>query len=120
MKTIVAGSRSITDINFVRNAIKSCNWKITEIVSGAARGVDRLGEAVAVEMGIPIALHPADWKRLGKAAGHIRNQEMSTYADALIACWDGVSPGTLNMIKTAKKDGLLVIVVRNDVGLLEF
>ena len=119
MKTIVAGSRTIIDLNFVRMAIKSCHWKITEIVSGTAKGVDRLGEIAAEELNIPVRRFPADWGRLGKGAGHIRNKEMSVYADALIACWDGVSPGTLNMIKTAKEDGLIVMVVRSDVGMLD-
>ena len=33
-------------------------------------------------------------------------------ADALIACWDGKSRGTKNMIDTATKRGLKVAVVR--------
>ena len=40
----------------------------------------------------------------------IRNQQMSDYADALIAIYDGVSNGTKNMIEIAKKDGLEVFV----------
>lgn len=110
MKTIVAGSREITDINLVRQAIKATPWQITEIVSGAARGVDSLGEAVAREVGLPIKRFPADWNGLGRRAGPLRNIQMAEYADALVAVWDGVSRGTAHMIKEAEKRGLRVFV----------
>lgn len=110
MKTIVAGSREITDINLVRQAIKAAPWQITEIVSGAARGVDSLGEAVAREVGLPIKRFPADWNGLGRRAGPLRNIQMAEYADALVAVWDGVSRGTAHMIKEAEKRGLRVFV----------
>lgn len=37
---------------------------------------------------------PADWDRYGNAAGPIRNRKMAEVADALVAVWDGRSPGT--------------------------
>lgn len=110
MKTIIAGSRSITDINVVMQAILAVNFPITEVVSGTCRGVDRLGEAYAVSQGIKISRFPADWKKYPKAAGAIRNKEMAEYADALIAVWDGKSKGTLDMIKQAGKHGLKIYV----------
>jgi hypothetical protein len=47
MKTIIAGSRDITDYNVVKAAVKAAGFTITEVVSGAARGVDSLGEEYA-------------------------------------------------------------------------
>lgn len=49
MRTIVAGSRSILNFSLVEKAAKDCGWEITEVVSGTANGVDRLGERWARE-----------------------------------------------------------------------
>jgi predicted Rossmann fold nucleotide-binding protein DprA/Smf involved in DNA uptake len=67
MKVIVAGSRDITDYVWVLRAISEAKFKITEIVSGGAKGVDSLGEMYAKENGIPLKVFPADWKTYGKA-----------------------------------------------------
>lgn len=110
MKTIIAGSRDITDYGLVKEAMSRVNWEITQIVSGAARGIDALGERWASENNISIESFPADWDTYGKAAGHIRNAQMAKYADALVAIWDGKSRGTSNMINEAKELGLKVVV----------
>lgn len=111
MKTIIAGSRTITDYAAVEGAVKASGFTITEVVSGCARGVDRLGEQWGYAHGVPIARFPADWKRYGqKLAGLIRNKEMAQYADALIAVWDGKSTGTGHMIRVARERGLVVFV----------
>lgn len=54
------------------------DWGPEEItvVSGGARGADRLGEVWAEEIGATLEVFPADWEKHGKAAGHLRNQEM--------------------------------------------
>ena len=105
MKVIVAGSRSITDYKMVKEAIEKSGFDVTEIVSGTARGVDRLGEKWARENGVPIHMFPADWDRHGKAAGYIRNTDMGKYADALICVWDGDSKGSKHMIDIMYKFG---------------
>jgi hypothetical protein len=112
MKTIIAGSRGIEDIAVVAAAVEASGFRdrITEVVSGAARGVDRLGEQWAASVGIPVKSCPADWKRQGRGAGLVRNREMADYADALIAIWDGKSRGTRNMIELAEARGLKVFV----------
>lgn len=102
MKTIIAGSRSLTDIEYVVNAIRISNFNVTEVVSGAARGIDLLGEEWANIHNIPVSSHPANWKLYGIKAGFKRNAEMGDYANALIAIHDGVSKGTLHMIKYMK------------------
>lgn len=113
MKVIIAGSREGFTIKDVREAVLLSEFdpsEITEVVSGGARGVDRLGEQWAKEMNIPIKQFIPDWDGLGKKAGHVRNREMGDYADALIALWDGVSKGTKGMIEYAEKKGLKVYV----------
>lgn len=110
MKTIIAGSRNILDYEFVRNSIIDSKIKITEIVSGCARGVDKLGERYAIENNILLKYFPANWDFYGKQAGFIRNEEMAKYSECLIAIWDGISRGTKNMIDLAKHYGLDVRV----------
>jgi hypothetical protein len=53
---------------------------------------------------------PADWRLYGRSAGMIRNRQMANYADALLAIWDGRSPGTANMISLAKERELRLYV----------
>ncbi|MFM7858006.1 MAG: SLOG family protein, partial [Flammeovirgaceae bacterium] len=91
MKTIVAGSRGIADYEVVLAAIRQSGFEVTEVVSGTARGVDKLGERYAIENVIPITRFVPDWDKHGKRAGYLRNTEMGDYADALIAVWDGES-----------------------------
>jgi hypothetical protein len=54
MKLVIFGSRGIEDMGAVENAMESCGTaaKVTEIVSGGARGVDRLGERYARQRGL--------------------------------------------------------------------
>lgn len=110
MKTIIAGSRDITDYNIILAAVLGFDKNITEVVSGGARGADALGEEWADNNRIPIKRFPADWARYGKSAGPRRNEQMARYADALIACWDGESKGTKSMINLAREAGLMVYV----------
>ena len=83
-----------------------------EIVCGGATGADTLGKRFAEELGYSVKMFPADWKKYGRRAGPVRNQQMGEYADALIAFWDGISHGTKNMIDYAMSKGLKVRVVR--------
>lgn len=108
MKVIIAGSRDIDDICEVEEAIRLSGFKIDEVVSGRAKGVDTLGEVWAKANDVPVALFPANWS-LGKSAGIIRNIDMADYADALIAVTNG-SRGTAHMIKIAKMRHMPVYV----------
>lgn len=128
MRTIIAGSRSIDAIEevlivglngkaaacsgrqVVEDAIVRSNFDISMVISGTAKGVDRIGEAWAIENEIPLMTFPADWQTYGKRAGFVRNKQMAEEADALIAVWDGESPGTKMMIDLANEYGLQVYV----------
>jgi len=142
MKAIIAGSRDITDFNFVHKCILDTILKlhqerfktiktdskeelnkrvwegvniITEVVSGTAKGVDRLGENWALENQLNITRFPADWDKYGKKAGYIRNKQMADYTGKegiLIAIWDGKSRGTKMMIDIAKKKGIRAFIYK--------
>ena len=109
MKVIIAGGREFNNYELLREICDGLIPINSEIVSGGARGTDKLGEIYSKEKDYILKVFPADWSK-GKGAGHIRNRQMAEYGDMLIAFWDGESKGTLNMINTAKKLELIVHV----------
>lgn len=68
------------------------------IIEGEAAGADKMAVRYALEYGYNYKPYPADWKRFGKRAGMLRNEEMKVQAEWGIGFWDGVSPGTKMMI----------------------
>lgn len=115
-KTIIAGSRDLfPTVEMIESIISQYfPFRITEIVSGKAKGVDTSGEDWAKYNNIPVKEFPAKWYvngKLDRGAGHKRNKQMANYADALIAFWDMKSPGTKSMIKYAINKNLKICVV---------
>ena len=118
-RVIIAGTRDFSDYQLLRD---KCDAILSEkrrdsnivIVSGTARGADRLGERYARERGYEIRQFPADWLNDEKKAGPIRNAKMADNADALIAFWDGQSRGTKNMIEVAKRKGLVIRTINTN------
>lgn len=119
-KIIIAGSRTFNDYELVRKTMSALFGNIApsqmEIISGhCPSGADHLGEMFAERNGIRLVLFPADWEKYGKAAGPIRNKQMSEYVSSdgyLIAFWDGKSRGTKNMIEEAYRVGATVKIVQ--------
>jgi hypothetical protein len=105
MKLIIAGSRTFDNYELlceIMDRVVNNVDVVTEVVCGGATGADSLGKRWADENSVPVKFMLADWTAHGKAAGPIRNAAMGEYADALLAFWDGKSPGTKNMIKCMK------------------
>lgn len=84
---------------------------ITQIISGGARGADKLGEQYALEYHIPIRHLPAEWYKYGKRAGIIRNTDIVRLADIVVAFWDGKSPGTRHTIAESKRLGKTCYII---------
>lgn len=119
-KIIIAGGRKFNDYKLLKSTVdnllaeKSKTHKII-VFCGLASGADTLGDKYAKEKGYEVRYFPAKWTEQGKTAGIIRNIEMADNADALVAFWDGQSPGTKHMINAAKERGLKVrIKLYND------
>lgn len=111
-KVIVAGSRDFNDYGLVCRTLNELFGAFSiEIVSGGARGADKLGEQYADDHWIPKTVFPADWGKYGKSAGYRRNEQMAQYAEVLVAFWDYDSPGTRHMINLAKQYNLEVHVI---------
>ncbi len=112
MKVIVAGSREFTDYQVVCRVLHAHRQQITQIITGGARGADRLGYRWAWKHAIRHHLFRADWERFGKSAGMRRNHQMAQAGDVLIAFWDGKSPGTAHMVQCMRQLGKPVVVIR--------
>lgn len=105
MKVVVAGSRSGW-AGSIQEAVDASGFEVTELVHGAAGGVDSQAALWARANGIPERSFPAAWGKWGRSAGPIRNREMAEYADALIALPGDI--GTRNMVKQARERGMQV------------
>lgn len=123
-RVIIAGGR-----DFARTPIDKADWELLTssldkllqnkrrthrivVLCGMAKGADMAGKRYAEQRRYHVRYFPAEWEKHGKKAGMLRNAEMAQNADALVAFWDGESPGTRNMIETAKKYGLQTRVIR--------
>ena len=112
-RIIIAGSREFYDYKLFSEVVtkylkdKELDLKTTLIISGGAKsGADALAIQYAIEKEIDYIIFNAKWDELGKSAGYIRNAEMSKFANALVAFWDGESKGTKNMIDISAKADL--------------
>jgi hypothetical protein len=105
MKVAVVGGRDFTDKERLYRELDSALalWGDFTLISGGARGADRLAEAWAIERGIPTdIILPAyrgqgDWQ-----APLIRNRIIADRCDRMIAYWDGKSRGTRDAIGKAR------------------
>lgn len=115
MKLIIAGHRDFQDYKMMCYAIKGSFSidDITLIVSGGAKGADKLGEYWARSHGKPYQIFEANWAAHQKAAGPIRNQQMALFGDALIAFIDPSrkKSGTHDMIDRAVQQRLQIVVI---------
>ncbi len=110
MKLAIIGSRTFDDWNLLDDTL--CRYWgghgdgslfIDEIISGGAKGADRLAAQWATEQGVKLTELLPDWDKHGKKAGLMRNEDIVKECDMLLAFWDGVSRGTQNSLGHAKR-----------------
>lgn len=109
MKVLVCGGRDYSDKMAVWYTLDAFGPpEITSVISGMARGADTFAAEWARKFSFPLQEFPANWKRDGRAAGPIRNQQMldEGMPDAVIAFPGG--KGTADMVQRAEKAGIPV------------
>lgn len=115
MKVIVAGSRDIPEtremVRMLEGLLDLLPEPPTELVSGACRGMDTVGEEWAFSKNVPVRRFRADWGSLGNKAGPIRNQQMAAYADACVVVRYPDSKGSKSMLDAANAAGLFTLDV---------
>lgn len=109
MRILVTGGRAYPHRDRVFVALDRVHTErgITCVIHGACQdprtkaltGADRWADEWAKERGIEVAAYPADWIRLGRYAGPVRNQQMrdEAKADAVVAFPGG--KGTRDMCR---------------------
>lgn len=99
MKIAIVGSRSITaDI-----PEKCIPDGVTEIVSGAAKGIDTSARKYAYEHHIFLTDIIPEYDLYGRRAPLMRNDLIISLVDKVIVFWDGKSRGTLYTVKKCKE-----------------
>ena len=124
LRMIIAGGRDFNDYDLleynVNEILKKYDNKI-RIISGTARGADRLGEIFAQNYRYELSRFPANLVLFGISAGYRRNAEMAKFAveneniGVLIAFWDGTSRGTKHMIDLAKRYNLNIHIIKYNI-----
>lgn len=107
MKLLIAGSRSITDIDISPYIPKDTEY----IISGDAKGVDKLAEAYADKMKLSKIIMRPQYERYKRGAPIKRNQIMVDMCDKVLVFWDGVSRGTKSTIDYARKVGKPIEII---------
>ncbi len=118
MKIAIVGSRSL-DVEIPENLIPQ---GITEIYSGAAKGIDTSARNFAKKHHILITDILPEYNLYGRHAPLIRNDLIISMADKVFVFWDGKSKGTGYIIKKCKEKGkpyALYIYKEKEFSLLE-
>ena len=110
MNICVCGSRYWKNKDFVEDKLNTMLGYMEDtsnvtILEGGATGVDTFAREYAKKKGIAWKEYPADWDKLGKAAGPIRNEKMIGDANIVMAFLERgkENKGTQNAISQAKK-----------------
>ena len=98
MKIAVVGARAYPDKEHVQRFVRFWpgDW---ELVSGGASGVDTFAQDAAAAQHRPYTVFYADWDRVGKAAGMMRNSQIADECDACVAFIYGPSRGTMDTVR---------------------
>ena len=112
MQLIIAGARTFTDYPRLCQVLAPDRHRITQVLTGGARGAEQLGYRWAWKHTVRHQLFRAEWERFGKPAGVRRNHHMAQAGDVLVVCGDDPSPGTAHMIACMRALGKPVVVIQ--------
>ena len=125
MKILVCGDRNWLDYALICRTLDPILLSMPDeypstfitIIGGNAKGADTMAGIYAKAWALSLEVYPAEWKKYGRAAGPIRNQQMLDEGkpDRVIAFHDDIehSKGTKDMVARAKKAGIPVEVIKH-------
>lgn len=111
LPVIVCGGRDFADRKLVFETLDAIQFGAgpLHIIQGGASGADKLAMDWALSKPYAhVSNVPADWRKHGRAAGPIRNQQMlDEYRPRLVVAFPG-GRGTADMVRRAKAAGVPV------------
>src|SRR5262249_11205020 len=114
MKLIIAGSHNFTDYQRLCQVLAPERHRVTQVLTGGARGAELLGYRWAWKHAVQHQLFRADWERGGKVAGVRRNHQMAQAGDVLVVFGPTTAPGTAHLIQCMRALGKPVVVISGD------
>lgn len=108
-RILITGSRTWDNVGLITHVLNHYTlYDNVTLVSGhCPRGADAIAEKLARAYGWQLELHPANWKRHGKAAGFMRNEKMAQLgADVCLAFIRQESPGATHCLRMARTRGI--------------
>ena len=108
-RVLICGDRNWDDYEAIDNFVKKLPVG-SVVIQGMCRGADMMARQSALKYGFEVEDYPADWFKLGNAAGPIRNKQMLDEGkpDVVFAFHKNFSQskGTRNMIEQANKQNI--------------
>lgn len=111
IRVLVCGGRAYSDVERVASVLNVFHQTVGVgvLIEGGATGADAAAAAWAVSNGIRLLVFPVskeEWRRIGPAAGPIRNRRMLEEGKPdLVVAFPG-GRGTANMMKQARAAGV--------------
>lgn len=104
MRLLVCGGRTFFDVELLNHTLDEIHAarSVTLIIHGLATGADTLAGNWADRNSIPVEGYRAEWKKLGRCAGPIRNSRMLEFGKPdLVIIFPG-KKGTLDMLRQTR------------------
>jgi len=114
MQLIIAGSPTFTDSQHLCQVLAPDRHRLTQVLTGRARGAEQLGYRWAWKHLVKHQLVRAEWARFGKTAGVRRHHQLAQAGDVLLVFGDGQAPGTAHLMQCMQALGKPVVVVPMD------
>ena len=119
-RLLVTGSRDWTDDTVIEEHLHQA-WQqlqspeqphVVLVHGGCRTGADAIADRIWRKHHLPVEVHYADWRTLGKAAGPIRNRHMAGLgADLCLAFILNQSVGASHCVQAAQAAGIPTTVI---------
>lgn len=111
LRILVTGGRDFADLELICRTLSQFSGTDVILAHGDCRGADRLCEWYAKRRGWKVVAFPAEWQKLGRGAGHVRNQRMlDEFKPHVLVAFPG-NRGTADMVARTRRAGVRIVEV---------
>ena len=113
MRALICGGRDFTNVAFIWRELDRVysETPLSEMMTGGAQGADSIANDWGKTKPITRFVCNAEWKKYGTAAGPKRNARMIEWLPDVVIAFPG-GRGTADMVRRAKKAGVLVLEIK--------